>query len=85
MDQATLITLNFPKDHERCFDYNSDPVITSELLSIFTDSKVLDLFKEKVCIVFSEESFGALFRCHGTKEERDNEVEGLRRNRVYTT
>ena len=77
MDQTTLITVHFPKDHERCFDYTSDPVIVSELLSIVQDSNVLELFESKLSIIRSEESFGELFRCHHSKEERDNKLKGL--------
>ena len=85
MDQTTLITVHFPKDHERCFDYTSDPLIVSELLSIVQDSNVLEMFEEKLSIIRSEESFGELFRCHHSKDKRDNELKGLGDKRVYTT
>ena len=80
-----MITINFPKNYERCFDYNSDPTIISELENIFRDAEVLALFEEKIIIDFHEESFSVLFRCHHSKRERDNELEGLSNNRVYTT
>ena len=85
MDQATLITIHFLKDHKRCFDYTSDPLIVSELLSIVQDSNVSELFEEKLSLIHSKESFSELFRCHLSKKELDNELEGPGDKRVYTT
>ena len=85
MDPSNFIEIMFPTNHERCFDYYSNPIIVSELESIFQDPLVLGYFEEKIILEYSEESFCSLFRCHGSAEEREKEIDGLKSDKVFTT
>ena len=85
MDPSTFIEIMFPMNHERCFDYYSNPIIVSELEYIFQDPLVLGYFEEKIILEYSEESFCSLFRCHNSAEEREKEIDGLKSNKVFTT
>lgn len=85
MDPSLFTEITFPKHHERCFDYNSNPVIVAELDSIFQDATILEYFEERIVLDISEESLGSLFRCHDSMEDFEKEMKGLKENKVYTT
>ena len=83
MDPTLFTDITFPKHHERCFDYNLNPVVVTELDSIFRDPTMLKYFEERIVLDISEESFDCLFRCHSSADEREKEMEGLKENKVY--
>ena len=79
-------TLIFPLEHERCFSYETNTEICDKIFPLLEDSEILSIIEHKdICITECSFENKTLYRCSKTEEERDNELNGLRNNRVYFT
>ena len=79
-------TLIFPLEHERCFSYETNTEICDKIFPLLEDSEILSIIEHKdICITECSFENKTLYSCSKTEEERDNELNGLRNNRVYFT
>ena len=79
-------TLIFPLEHERCFSYETKPEICDQIFPLLHDRDVISIIEHKdICIVECSFENKILYRCSKTEEEMENELNGLRNNRVYFT
>ena len=79
-------TVDFPLEHERRFSYEYKPEIVERFKNCLNDTEIVS-FLEHVEYSIIECSFEnkTLYRCSKTEEERENELNGLRNNKVYFT
>ena len=79
-------TVIFPSEHERCFAYESKEDIVDEIHLLLEDNDAVTIM-ESIDFRVEEASYEnkTLYRCSKTEKERENELNGLRNNKVYFT
>ena len=81
-----LESVIFPLEHERCFSYETKTDILDQIMCLIENSDVRQIIEHKdICVVECSFENKTLYRCSKTEEERENELNGLRNNRVYFT
>ena len=82
-----IINVDFPLEHERCFSYEHKQEIVDKVsMQLQNNEELISLLeKNELDIIELCYENKVLYRCSKTEQERENELCGLRNNRIYFT